>query len=336
MIQIYLRKIHCHEETDEVGADEPYVLVTAVDLAPAQGSTPRPPRFDVVRYGFDDVDDEETHQAPGASRSFWGTNGKSAPLSDPDSAIFIVSLMERDSGNPDSLRTIVKGAAGAAVLGTLGAPREDTVAALLRDVRSAMGTPTGFPNLDDVVGVSELRFTADELRRAEAGQTVQTSIHINGDGGRYELTFETRNPDWQGFELSPRGSASTNGGIAAVSRIPSSMEMWFIGADGSVQDRFWYEGRNWEGFTLAPRGSASTSGSITAVSRIPGSMEVWWIGDDGSVQAAYWYEGQNWQRYQLAPAGSASKTGSITSVSRIPGSMELWWIGADGLAQAAY
>jgi hypothetical protein len=33
MIQIYLTNIHCNEETDEVGADEPYVLVTSVNLA---------------------------------------------------------------------------------------------------------------------------------------------------------------------------------------------------------------------------------------------------------------------------------------------------------------
>ena len=32
MINVWLESLHCHEETDEVGADEPYVLVTSVDL----------------------------------------------------------------------------------------------------------------------------------------------------------------------------------------------------------------------------------------------------------------------------------------------------------------
>ena len=32
MIQVYLSNLHCDEETDEVGADEPYVFVTAVNL----------------------------------------------------------------------------------------------------------------------------------------------------------------------------------------------------------------------------------------------------------------------------------------------------------------
>jgi hypothetical protein len=214
MIQMYLRSIHCHEETDEVGADEPYVLVTAVNLASSR--VPGLPTFEVVRYGFDDVDDEETHEAPGASRSFWGTNGQPTPLTNPDDAIFIVSLMENDNGNPDALRAIVKGAVAASVAGSATASRADKVAALLRDVDSAMGTVTGFPNFDDKVGLKELRFSADELRRAEAGEAVRTSIDINGDGGRYQLTFEARNPDWRGFELSPRGSAATTGGIAGV------------------------------------------------------------------------------------------------------------------------
>src|SRR5690606_31020937 len=63
MIEAYLRNIHCHEETDEVGADEPYVLVTAVNLASSVNIAGFPvplPDFDVVRYGFDDVDEGET------------------------------------------------------------------------------------------------------------------------------------------------------------------------------------------------------------------------------------------------------------------------------------
>jgi hypothetical protein len=124
--------------------------------------------------------------------------------------------------------------------------------------------------------------------------------------------------------------------IAAVSRIPNSMEVWWIGADGSVNDAFWYDGGSWQTFQLAPPGSASPNGGITAVSRIPNSMEVWWIGADGSVNDAFWYDGGSWQTFQLAPPGSASPNGCITAVSRIPSSMEVWWIGADGSVQDAF
>jgi hypothetical protein len=141
---------------------------------------------------------------------------------------------------------------------------------------------------------------------------------------------------WRRFQLAPNGSASAAGKVAAVSRIPGSMELWWIGGDGSVQAAFWYEGGQWQRYQLAPAGSASLTGGIAAVSRIPSSMEVWWIGPNGSVQDAFWYEGGQWQRFELAPAGSASPNSGIGVVSRIPNSMELWWVGPNGSVQDAF
>ena len=140
---------------------------------------------------------------------------------------------------------------------------------------------------------------------------------------------------FQQFELMTNG-ASTDGCIASTSRIPNSMEVFWINKDGSVHGAFWYDGGNWGNYELASAGSASTNGSITAVSRIPNSMEVFWIGQNGSIQDAYWYEGSNWRRFELAPAGSASTNGSITAVSRIPNSMEIFWVGQNGSIQDAY
>jgi hypothetical protein len=96
--------------------------------------------------------------------------------------------------------------------------------------------------------------------------------------------------------LAPTGSASLQSGIAAVSRIPTSMELWFIGDDGSVQDYFWYEGNPWQNFELAPAYTASPRG-IAAVSRIPTSMELWYVGMHinsyevgGDISGSSWYQ----------------------------------------------
>ncbi|MEH2009651.1 hypothetical protein, partial [Nostoc sp.] len=45
--------------------------------------------------------------------------------------------------------------------------------------------------------------------------------------------------------------------MTAVSRTPNSMEVWWIAANGSIQDAYWYEGSQWQRFELAPAGSAS-------------------------------------------------------------------------------
>ena len=149
------------------------------------------------------------------------------------------------------------------------------------------------------------------------------------------LTITRAAPPWQTFELSGAGSSSAHG-VAAVSRIPGSMELWYVAPNGSIQDRYWYEGSNWQGFELAPPGSAAPTSGIAAVSRIPGSMELWWVAPNGSVQGAYWYDGGGWGRYELAPPDSASPTGGIAAVSRIPGSMELWFVGTNGSIQDRY
>jgi len=35
-------------------------------------------------------------------------------------------------------------------------------------------------------------------------------------------------------------TALDSGGIASVSRISNSMEVWWVGANGSIGDNFWY------------------------------------------------------------------------------------------------
>ncbi|MFC4122867.1 C1 family peptidase [Nonomuraea zeae] len=141
---------------------------------------------------------------------------------------------------------------------------------------------------------------------------------------------------WRSFQLSVEASASTAGTVTAVSRIPNSMELWWVAPNGSVQGAFWYEGGSWQTYEIGGPGSASPDSGVTAVSRIPGSMELWWVAPNGSVQGAFWYEGGSWGRYEIAPAGSAAPGAGITAVSRIPTGMELWWVAPNGSVQGAF
>ena len=123
----------------------------------------------------------------------------------------------------------------------------------------------------------------------------------------------------------------------------NTMEVFWTGPNGSVQDRYYYDGSGWNGFTLSG-GLASTTGGVAALSRDPRCMAVWWIDSDGSVQDANWNNGggcerhsasNSWNQWQLAPAGSASTTSSIAAVSRSSNTIELFWIAPDGHVQDA-
>lgn len=144
---------------------------------------------------------------------------------------------------------------------------------------------------------------------------------------------------WNSFQIgsSLHDPAIAEGsGIAAVSRIHNSMEMWWIAPDGSVQDNFFYDGKGWQRFELAPRGSA-VAGGIAALSRLPRHMEVWWTGPLGSIEGAFFYDNiGHWNRYQLAPNGSATPGSAICAQSRLPNLMNVWWIGANGSVEGCW
>ena len=139
-----------------------------------------------------------------------------------------------------------------------------------------------------------------------------------------------------GVKFDLVGATAAVKSIAAVSRIPQSMETWWIDNMGAVQASYWYDNQYWVRYALAEPGSASFQGGIAAISRIQNSMEVWWIAPNGSVQGAFWYEGSPWKRYELAPAGSAAPNSKIVVASRIPTSMEVWWIAPNGSVQGAF
>ena len=124
--------------------------------------------------------------------------------------------------------------------------------------------------------------------------------------------------------------------MAALSRGPTHMEVWWVGWDGSVQGAWWTEDTNtWQRYPLvAVPLSASPSSGIAALSRGPSHMEVWWVGADGSVQGAWWTEAARWQPpYPVPNARGASPSSGIAALSAAPAPgthMEVWWIGADG------
>jgi hypothetical protein len=343
MIQIYLQSIHCNEETDEVGADEPYVLVSTVNLASSVNVAGFPvplPAFDVVRYSFDDVDEGETHLAPGPSVSFWGINSQlGGPLADPDTVIFIVSLMEQDNGDSEALRGIVKGIVGGSVLGSLTASRSDKVAALLRDINSAMGTPTGAPNFDDKIGLQELRFTRDELRRAENNEIVRRSIEIDGDGGRYQLTFEARHIGWQADWFPLPGQAVFDHELqrlAAVSRTPGNLDLFVVGFDNRVWTTFWPSAQgNWNGDWFPVPGQAVFDHEhqhVAAVSRAPGNLDLFIVGFDNRVWTTFWNSATGWNADWFPLPGQAvfdHEHQHVAAVSRAAGNLDLFIVGFD-------
>ena len=121
---------------------------------------------------------------------------------------------------------------------------------------------------------------------------IGTLIYAAVNGSRLTLTnFLTTTLWWQGTAGNNRVLRNRQH-ATKPSRELLHRALWFIGANGSVQDRFWYEGGSWSGFELAAAGSASRTAPLAALSRQTNTMELWFAASDGSLSDQYWYEDQ--------------------------------------------
>ncbi|HEX6289486.1 MAG TPA: hypothetical protein VFZ66_09865 [Herpetosiphonaceae bacterium] len=197
-VVIAVTKVRCLIETDEVGSDEPYILVTGINL-----KTPIP-NVEVTRYGpWADVDEADllvTQPIPAGfnpdsvpfiiwRRPCWGLNGKPAAINHPDDVIFLVSLMEHDDGDPSAAQILVKSAAVASLAASMGMSRADRVAKLIKDINGALKIPTGAPNFDDRVGSTQELRLSQTLLQVEDGVKAKNLV-FTGDGGQYRIRFE--------------------------------------------------------------------------------------------------------------------------------------------------
>lgn len=200
-IKACLTKMRCLAETNEVGADEPYVLVFAAQIKTIHGLV-NVPSAHTVMYGpwtkVDQGDLVSTTLEFGGKKvmdaaCFWGLNGKPQQLNDLNEAIFIAALMENDDADTPGIRAGLHAQMFAAITSyaNAGMKRSEIVSKLKKDMRDVLKgiMVTGLPNNDDLVGVEEIRFPANALAEVEKG-TVVHNMELKGDGGRYRLRFE--------------------------------------------------------------------------------------------------------------------------------------------------
>lgn len=152
--------------------------------------------------------------------------------------------------------------------------------------------------------------------------------------------YEGFDTNWQRLQIAPPGSTSNQSSIASISRKQDTMEVFWLGPNGSIEGAYWYEGfgPNWQRLQITPADSTLVSTPLSVVSRNPSTMELFWVNLGGALQNAYWYEGfgANWRRGSIAQGIRVIPTKGLATVSRKPDTMEIFWVGPDGSIQGAY
>lgn len=200
-VKIALTKMRCLQETDEVGADEPYVLVFAAQIKKIANLVNVPAASTTIYGPWTNVDKGDLVQSALVlggktilpAKNCWGLNGKPQEFAKADEAIFIVALMENDDADTGGIRAGTHAQMFASITSYANAnmSRADMISKLKHDMKDVLRgiTVTGIPNSDDLVGVAELSFSNTDLQKA-ASQTVVKNMVLKGDGGEYRLRFE--------------------------------------------------------------------------------------------------------------------------------------------------
>ncbi len=169
------------------------------------------------------------------------------------------------------------------------------------------------------------------------------------------------NGQWnQPFTIAQAGNAEP-GTIAAVSRLPEHLDVYWLGPDGAVWTNWWDQSTPatdvivlgapppWNlPFRIAAAGNAEPmsprrrrlQGSAGAVAREANHLDVFWGPSDGSVWTTWWDQSANnglWnQPFEIAPAGSAAPSLMVTTVAREANHLDVFWVGPDGSVRTTW
>ena len=146
--------------------------------------------------------------------------------------------------------------------------------------------------------------------------------------------------DHHPFPITPPGAAQPGSGLAAVSRTPNHLDIFWVGPDGAIGSTFWdaAAGFGWgdhQPFPITPPGAARPGSWVASVARTPNHLDVFWVGPDGAIGSTFWdaAAGFGWgdhHPFPITPPGAAQPGSGLAAVSRTPNHLDIFWVGPDG------
>ncbi|MFN8393385.1 MAG: hypothetical protein U0176_01785 [Bacteroidia bacterium] len=165
-----------------------------------------------------------------------------------------------------------------------------------------------------------------------------------GPAGELKTTWwDNANGDWIGHNtnLQPAGTVASGSGIAAVSRTPNNLDVFYVTTDGSMRHIAWSSSTGaWTApATVVGPGGVNLSSRIAVTARDANTLNVFWIDPSGGVRTNWWAQGvsTNWGNlYQLPGTGTASTGGGISAVARDQNKLDVVWVATDGRLMTTY
>ena len=128
------------------------------------------------------------------------------------------------------------------------------------------------------------------------GPSMRDLFWIDGSGAIQtaysHIASGTTHAPWSAYPVSGANVAHNSSPLAAVSRYPDHLDLFWVGPDGSVRSAWWdsHLAEGWTGhqFAVVGANSADPRSGVTAVARRTDQVDVFWIAPDGSLWTSWW------------------------------------------------
>jgi hypothetical protein len=161
----------------------------------------------------------------------------------------------------------------------------------------------------------------------------------------------TGQPNWSFSSVTSQSCNSPScvatgvpgGGVAAISRNPGELDVFYVGNDGGIWTSGWVAGGKWTASELYnPRSNTAGSSAtappntvITATARTSENIDVFFVLSDGALYTATWHNGAYWQTQQVrtqngSTVGTGVPGGPISAVARQPTTLDVVYEAAGG------
>jgi hypothetical protein len=164
-------------------------------------------------------------------------------------------------------------------------------------------------------------------------------LFITGNDGRVYTAWWYEGLEWSSINdgnwRAIGGSFPSGAPVTAISKSPTSIDLFSIGNDGRVYTEWWNEGQEWSGLNgwRAIGGFFPAGARVAASSRNSGNLDLFISSNDGRVYTSGWNNGQEWSGINdnwQSVGGVFQPASPVTAVSKSPSSIDLFITGNDG------
>jgi hypothetical protein len=146
---------------------------------------------------------------------------------------------------------------------------------------------------------------------------------------RWGSTATTTGPCWG---TGCVGSGAPGGGVAAISRNPSELDVFYIGKDGGLWTTYWTDGAAWTTGEITGPGVALPGAHVTATARTSETIDVFFLDISGTLRKSSWsFTGNAWGTTTVTgSAGLGQSGGLVSAVARQSNDLDVVFAGKNG------